>query len=71
MSRIISHEQARKILQTNPRANVYFTTRDATLQHFSDVHVYLDEDAELRQPHPTDTGSCSVPSDVTLRVAGA
>lgn len=65
----ISRLQALQILRSDPRSRVYYTTRDATGQRYQEVPVYLDEDGDLCQSHPTDAGRrCSVPENVQLRV---
>ena len=63
---MFDRKTAIKILADEPRANVYFSTRDATGQWYQQVPVSLVE-GELVQPHPTDPkrGSIAVPAEVT------
>ncbi len=58
--------EAIDLLTQNPKAAVCFTTRDATLSHYSRVPVWL-EGGELVRSHPTDDRGQSIAAPVDVQ----
>lgn len=62
----MTHQEARRYLQRNPDTTLELVTKDATLTHFVRHLVWLDEDGDLVQSHPTSDlpgAVCAAPID--------
>lgn len=66
----MTYQQAQQHLHRNPGTTLDLVTKDATGSHYVRYPVWLDEDGDMVQMHPTNSkagSTCAAPRDGVYR----